>query len=64
MVKCECGNLRVMSLRIDSDWGTGVGNYSAINDEEHYTVEELDFDSYDKPDIDIFHCLDCNSLFE
>ena len=65
IIKCEkCGSLRIMKLRIDSDWSTGVGDYDTVNEDKYYTEEELKYDSFDRPDIVVYHCLDCDSLFE
>lgn len=64
-LKCPCcGRKKIFKFRLDSDWATGAGDYSPVNDDKYYTSEELNFDSFDKPDIDIYHCRDCNTLFE
>ena len=31
---------------------------------KYYTKEELNYDSFDRPDIEVYHCADCNHLFE
>lgn len=41
MCKCpNCGSRKVFRLRIDSDWGYGVGDYEPMNDRSEYTDEE------------------------
>ena len=49
---------------MDSDWASGAGDYNAVNDDKYYTKEELNYDSFDRPDIEVYHCADCNHLFE
>ena len=65
VIKCPyCKSTRIFNLRIDSDWGSGVGNYFPANDETEYTKKDLELDSYDRPDIDLYHCLNCYRFFE
>lgn len=59
----NCGSKRIFLFRLDSDWASGAGNYEPVNDEQYYTKEELNYDSFDRPDIEVFHCLDCDKLF-
>lgn len=64
-IRCPyCNSARVFELRIDSDWGSGIGNYYPANDENNYTMDDLKLDSYDRPDIDIYHCLSCGHIWE
>lgn len=68
VIKCPCCNsARVFELRIDSDWGGGIGNYFPVNDKDEdneYTKEDLELDSFDRPDIDLYHCLNCDHMWE
>ena len=64
MVCPNCGSKKVFHLRIDSDWGYGVGIYDPVNEKENYTEEEWKYDAYDRPDIDLFHCRSCCLLWE
>ena len=59
----NCGSKKIFSLRIDSDWGYGIGNYEPVNEKENYTDAEWNYDACDRPDIDLFHCCNCNSLW-
>jgi hypothetical protein len=64
-VKCrDCESLRIMKFRLDSDWGYGAGSYFAYNKDKHYTQEELDYNGCNRPDIELYHCLDCDALFD
>ena len=60
----KCNSKRIFKFRLDSDWASGAGDYLPVNSEEYYTTQEIKFDSFDRPDIDIYHCLDCGALFE
>lgn len=59
-----CGSKKVFKFRLDSDWGSGSGDYSTVNGNEHYTEEELEYDGFDRPDIVVYHCGDCDHLFD
>lgn len=64
MQKCfNCGSKKVFRLRIDSDWGYGVGTYEPVNEKDNYTEDEWNYDACDRPDIELFHCLDCDVLW-
>ncbi len=60
----KCESRKVFYLRIDSDWGYGAGDYSILNDEKYYTKEELNYDACDRPDISLFHCVECNHMWQ
>lgn len=60
----RCNSSRIFELRIDNDWGAGNGSYYPINDDEEYTEDDLKLDSYDRPDIDLYHCLKCGYMWE
>lgn len=64
MVCKNCGSKRVFVLRIDSDWGYGIGDYYPINEKEHYDPKETELDATDRPDIDLYHCRACGALWE
>ena len=64
MVCRNCGSKKIFLLRIDSDWGYGIGDYSPVNSKKDYTEEEWKFDACDRPDVELFHCLDCGLLWE
>lgn len=66
-----CQSRKVFKLRIDSDWGMGTGEYYPVNTnrenedvEGFYTDEEMNYDATDRPDIDVFHCLSCDKIFD
>jgi hypothetical protein len=60
----KCKSLRIFKIRIDSDWSAGAGDYNPVNGEDNYTAEELKYDAWDRPDIDMYHCLDCDHIWE
>lgn len=60
----KCGSKRIFYVRIDSDWGYGIGTYEPINAKENYTEAEWKYDACDRPDIELFHCGDCKILWE
>lgn len=65
VIKCPyCKSTRIFYLRIDSDWGSGIGSYYPENDESEYTQDDLKLDSFDRPDIDLYHCRECDRMFE
>lgn len=59
-----CKSARVFTLRIDSDWAYGTGMYYPANDEDNYSDVELNYNSTDRPDIDLYHCLNCDFLWQ
>lgn len=59
----KCKSKRIFKFRMDSDWASGSGDYSYVNEENNYTEEELEYDSFDRPDVEVFRCLDCGKLF-
>ena len=62
--KCPyCGSKKIFKFRLDSDWATGSGDYGPVNEDQYYTKEELQYDSFDRPDIEIYHCGDCGEFF-
>lgn len=65
MIKCpKCQSLKIMRIRLDSDWVYGIGDYEIVNEDKYYSEEELKYDTYDRPDIVVKHCLCCNSFFD
>ena len=58
-----CGSKKIFKFRLDSDWASGSGDYTIVNSDENYTDEELNYDSFDRPDIEIHHCGECNYMF-
>lgn len=60
----ECGSKKVFLFRLDSDLGNGMGDYNPVNDQAEYTDEEWKMDACDRPDIELFHCLQCDHLWE
>jgi hypothetical protein len=65
ITKCPgCDSVQVFVCRIDSDWGSGVGDYTKVNDNEHYPEEQQNLDSFDKPDIYFKHCRNCYKKFD
>jgi hypothetical protein len=72
--KCpKCESHKIFRLRIDSDWAYGQGDYYPVNIDiskndsnfnGFYTEEELKYNAKNRPDIELYHCLNCNSLFE
>lgn len=64
-IKCPyCGSHKIFQFRLDSDWATGCGDYNSVNDDKYYTEEELNYDSFDRPDIEVYQCGDCGHLFD
>ena len=64
-LKCPyCGSHKIFQFRLDSDWAYGSGDYNHVNDHKYYTEEELNYDSFDRPDIDVYHCGDCGHIFD
>lgn len=64
-LKCPyCGSHKLFKFQLDSDWASGAGDYNPVNDDKYYTEEELNYDSFDRPDIEVYHCADCNHLFQ
>lgn len=64
-LKCPyCNSKRIFKFRLDSDWAMGAGDYGPATEETNFTKEELDYDSFDRPSIDVYHCLDCGRIFE
>ncbi len=65
MVICQkCGSSKVFRFRLDSDWAYGMGDYSPANERAHYTDKEWDMDACNRPDIDVFHCRQCDAIWE
>ena len=65
MIKCpHCGSTAVFRLRIDSDWGAGIGNYEPVNSKSEYTDEEWEMDADNRPDIEVYHCRRCKKIWE
>jgi len=73
MIICpRCKSRKIFKLKIDNDWGSGVGDYSPQNVyglnkteiKKIYSKEELNYDSYDRPDIELYHCRECDKFFD
>ncbi|MBC2386403.1 hypothetical protein [Listeria booriae] len=62
--QCECGSKRIFHLRIDTDWAFGTGEYYPENDDKYYSEEDLEKTADNRPDIYLYHCLDCDKLWE
>jgi len=60
----KCGSTKIFKFRLDSDWCAGAGDYTPENDKSEYTAEEWTMDALDRPDIDIFHCRNCDFIWE
>ena len=60
----KCDSSRIFSLRIDCDWGGPIGNYYPVNDPAEYTQEDLMLDCFDRPDVWVYHCLNCDHMWE
>ena len=64
-IECpKCKSKKIFHLRIDSDWGSGIGNYIPVNSKKEYSHNELELDSYDRPDISVYHCRRCDYLWD
>lgn len=62
--KCPyCGSKKIFKFRMDFDRTSGV-DYIAVNDRKYYTNEEFEYNSFDKPNVEIYHCGDCDHFFE
>lgn len=65
MFKCPyCGSRRVFRYIRDSDWGGGENYYPANSVDDTNIYDESDLDDPAPPDIDICHCLDCDTFFD
>ena len=65
IVRCpHCNSARVFNLRIDCDWGGLIGDYNPVNNDDEYTEEDLKMDNYDRPDVNVYHCLQCDYMWE
>ena len=61
IVRCpKCGSVKIFQFRLDADWSRNC-RYTPVNDEDLYSEDEL---KSSRPDVDIYHCLGCNHLFE
>lgn len=57
-VVCKsCGSSRVLSIRLDSDWAMG-GDVTRVNRDSYYESDDPK-NGDDRPDIYIYHCLNC-----
>ena len=64
MIICpDCGSAKIFKLRIDSDCGAGIGDYEPVNPIIYYTQSEWLMDADDRPDIELFHCLECRNMW-
>lgn len=59
----KCGSTRVFKLRIDSDWG-GSADYFQVNDDDAYESDDLVLDVTDRPDVEVYHCLKCQAMWD
>ena len=59
----KCSSTTVFMLRIDSDWNTGLGDYSPVNERTEYTEEEWNMDACDRLDIELYHCRSCGHMW-
>lgn len=62
--KCpRCGSQKIFKFWLDSDLASVAGDYGSVNEETYYTKEEYHVDTFDRPDIEIFHCGECDYSF-
>ena len=65
MITCpKCGSTKVFRFRMDSDWAYGIGNYEPVNGRTEYTDKEWGMGACDRPDIEVFHCRHCDTVWE
>lgn len=63
MIKCPyCGSKHIFKYRNDSDWAIG-GDFTKVNPKENYTEEEMDYDTFYRPDIETYFCNSCYEWF-
>ena len=61
IIECpKCKSKKIFRYSLDSDWSRSM-YYRPANDEELYTEDELESKA---PDIDVYHCLECDHLFD
>lgn len=56
-----CGSKRVFALRIDSDWGSGIGDYYPVNPINNYDDSDIDAE---RDDISVYHCRKCGRYWD
>ena len=64
MKRCKrCESLRIVNVRLDSDWAYGAGDMNLVNQPECYSSDDLNEYNFEPghPDIDIYWCLDCDA---
>ena len=55
----NCNSAKIFLFRLDNDWAYGAGDFTTLNEDEHYTEDELNYDSTDRPDINMHYCNKC-----
>lgn len=55
-----CGSKRIFHFRLDSDWGSGIGDYYPVNEQSEYVDDDVDAE---RPDIEILHCRNCGGVW-
>lgn len=65
-IKCPvCGGTHIFKFKHDGDWSGG--DYYPVNDRNTYPADAYEYgymDSTNRPDIELYHCFDCDTLFE
>ena len=57
MKRCKrCESLRIVNVRLDSDWAYGAGDMNLVNQPECYSSDDLNEYNFEPghPDIDIY----------
>lgn len=65
MVICpKCGSKKVFNIRIYWGYDYAIGDYAPANDRSQYTDKEWNMCAISKPEIDVFRCIRCNTIWE
>ena len=67
VITCDnCGSMQLYALRLEAVPETlskpGSLYYIPINPSECYNTHNANLDFYNRPDIEVVHCLDCQHL--
>lgn len=60
----NCNSAEIFRLCIDLDWENGLSFYEPVNDKSKYTENQWKIDVCYIPDIELFHCLECNHMWQ
>ena len=66
MKKCPlCDSPRIVHFRLDSDWASGAGNWSRVNEESAYEDWQVkQIEDNERQDIETYYCYSCCRCFD